>query len=634
MTDKAGNLTEGHGHDRSMGNVTLVVLGGIFVLNAFLLKSFFPVQAFAAELSAILGAFILSFPIIWAAAKDLLSGKVYMNELVALAILAALAGSDFRTAGIIAFFLLITVIIESRTADGARRSVEALVKLTPQTACKLTDEGEVEVNASELRLGDLVRIRPGDNFPVDGEVVKGESTVNQASITGESLPVEKTVGNEVYAGTQNLTGGVDVRVTRRGEDTTLGKVKEMLLAAENCQTPFVRIIDRYAAFYTPTVLMLAALTWWLSDGDMKRVITLMIIACPCAIVLATSTAVVAAVAAAARLGILIKNVSHLELASRIRTFIFDKTGTLTEGILSVARLVPATGIEPAELLQAAASAEAGSNHPTARALLRLAEEAGLALREASGFTEFHGKGVCAVIDGRRYQLGRMNWLESLGIDIAGAHTGEKETEYYGMSIIYVARDGQMVGWIGFKDKLRPAASGMVQDLKRLGVTRCAMITGDRQSVAETMAAQLRLDDFRSECLPEHKVEYIRNVKQTSLAAMVGDGVNDAPALASADLSIAMGFIGSDIAVNSASIALMTNDLRRIPLLVELSRKSRIIINQNLFIGMLFVFGGMILSVFGWLAPITAAILHASAVLLIIFNSARLIRTGDDLLLTK
>lgn len=625
---------DGQAHDRSMGRLSAALLGGFFVINSFVLAWLFPSQVFAAELSSIAGAVILAFPIIITAVKDLMRGKVYMNELVALAILAALAGSDFQTAGIIAFFLLITIIIESRTASGAQRSIAELVKLTPHSAWKMVDGQAVEVDVMELVIGDVIRVRPGDNFPVDGTIVKGESTVNQASITGESLPVDKSEGSEVYAGTQNLTGSVEVRVTRLGEDTTLGKVKDMILAAESSRTPIVRIIDRYAGFYTPTVLMLAALTWWISEGDMRRVITLMVIACPCAIVLATPTAVVAAVAAAARLGILIKNVGHLELASKIRTFVFDKTGTLTDGLLSVARLAPMEGVEPARLLLLAASTEAHSNHPTAKALVRLASEAGLTLKEASDFQEIHGKGVIAVIEGQKYHLGRMNWLESLGVNVADVHTGQKETEFYGMSIIYVATGGKVIGWIGFKDKLRSSAADIITDLKRLGVNRCAMVTGDRQSVAELVAAQLNIDDYRSECLPEGKVEYVKKVKQTSLVAVIGDGVNDAPALAAGDLGIAMGAIGSDIAVNSASIALMNNDLRRIPMLVVLSRKSRIIINQNLFVGMLFVFGGMILSVFGWMSPIAAAVLHSLSTILIIFNSARLVRTGEELTLEE
>lgn len=583
-------------------------------------------------MSALFGAFILAMPIIMTAIKDLINGKVYMNELVALAILAALASADFQTAGIIAFFLLLTIIIETRTASGAQRSIEELIKLTPNTARRLEGDGnaEVEVQVTELKIGDRIRVRPGENFPVDARIIAGESTVNQASITGESLPVDKSVGDDVFAGTQNLTGLVDLEVTKVGEDTTLGKVKDMILQAEQSRTPVVRIIDRYAGYYTPTVLMLALITWYFSNGDMNRVITLMVISCPCAVVLATPTAVVAAVAAAARLGIFIKNVGHLELAGKITAFVFDKTGTLTDGLLSVVKLNPFGEVSPAELLKVAASAEQYSNHPTAIALQKLAAEATLDLDPATDFQETPGKGVSAKIDGVVCMIGRAKWLEEHGVRLPEKHDADTE----GMSVMYVVRDGRMLGWIGLKDKLRREAPAMIADLRRLGVRFIAMVTGDRESVAESVAAQLQIDEYKSECLPEGKVEFVERVKESARVAVVGDGVNDAPALAAGDLGIAMGAIGSDVAINSASIALMTNDLRRIPMLVFLSRKSRMIINQNLVFGMLFVFGGMLLSVFGWMTPIWAAVLHAGSTLIIIFNSARLVRTGEELTLEE
>ena len=618
-------VTAGTGHDRTMGRLSFALVGGMFTANSFLMNWLWPNQEFAAMLSAFVGAIILALPLIITAVKDLIHGKVYMNELVALAFLAALAGGDFQSAGIIAFFLLLTIIIESRTASGAQRSIEELIKLTPNTAHRLEGDAEVEVEAAQLRTGDIIRVRPGENFPVDATIVRGESTVNQASITGESMPVDKNPGDEVYAGTQNLTGLVDVRVVRVGEDTTLGKVKEMLLAAEGSRTPVVRIIDRYAGYYTPTVLMLAGVTWCFT-ADMDRVITLLVISCPCAVVLATPTAVVAAVAAAARLGILIKNVSHLELAARIGAFVFDKTGTLTDGLLSVVQLQPVEGVRQAELLQTAASAERFSNHPTAQAIMRLAEAASLKLDDAADFQEVHGKGVSAVIGGELCRIGRANWMASQGLAIPEGDSAAQE----GVSVVYVARGERVLGWIGFRDKLRRESAEMIAELRSLGVRSVAMVTGDRASVAENVARQLTLDDYRSECLPETKVEYVETVKRSTRVAVVGDGVNDAPALAAGDLGIAMGAIGSDIAINSASIALMTNDLRRIPMLIKLSRKSRLVINQNLIFGLLFVFGGMILSIFGWMTPIVAAMLHTASTLVIIFNSARLVRTGEEL----
>jgi len=622
----------GVGHDRAMGRLSFAVLGGLLTVNSFLLGWLLPAQGFASYMSALLGAFILALPIIATAIKDLINGKVYMNELVALAILAALASGDFQTAGIIAFFLLLTIIIETRTASGAQRSIEDLIKLTPNTARRLDGEtgSEVEVQVAELKVGDRIRVRPGENFPVDARVLIGESTVNQASITGESLPVEKSVGDDVFAGTQNLTGLVDLEVTKVGEDTTLGKVKDMILQAEQSRTPVVRIIDRYAGYYTPTVLMLALITWYFSNGDMNRVITLMVISCPCAVVLATPTAVVAAVAAAARLGIFIKNVSHLELAGKITSFVFDKTGTLTDGLLSVVKLNPFGEVSPAELLKIAATAEQYSNHPVAVALQKLANEASLELGSAADFQEVPGKGVTAKIDGAVCMIGRANWLKEQGVPLPENHDADTE----GMSVMYVVRNGKMLGWIGLKDKLRRESSVMISDLRRLGVRFIAMVTGDRASVAESVASQLQIDEYQSECLPEGKVAFVERVKETSRVAVVGDGVNDAPALTAGDLGIAMGAIGSDVAINSASIALMTNDLRRIPMLVFLSRKSRMIINQNLAFGMLFVFGGMLISVFGWMTPIWAAVLHAGSTLIIIFNSARLVRTGEELTLEE
>jgi len=620
-------IGEGVGHSRSMGRASFAFVGGFLIVNSYLLAWLFPDEVFASQLSAALGAITLALPIVVTAIRDLIEGRVYMNELVALAILAAFASGDFRTAGIVAFFLLVTIIIESHTASGAQRSIEELIRLTPRTAHKIGEGGETEVSVKDLALDDIISVRPGENFPVDGVIVRGESAVNQASITGESMPEDKNAGDEVYAGTLNISGGLEVRVTRLGKDTTLGKVEQMIRSAERNKTPFVRIIDRYAGYYTPTILMLAIITWWLPGGSMDRVISLLVISCPCAVVLATPTTIVAAVAAAARLGVLIKNINHLELASKIRTVVFDKTGTLTEGELSVARLNPvAEGVEPAELLLTAISLEAHSNHPTAQALQRLAAEVGIPAKTVDGFQEVPGKGVVAMLDGKRVLVGRAVWLESVGVTLPAIDAKEHEA----MSIVYVAVDEKVIGWIGFKDKIRSEAAAAINELKSIGVTRCAMVTGDRASVAVSIASQLSIDDIRSDCLPETKVAYVEEVKKTSTVAVVGDGVNDAPALAAGDLGIAMGAIGSDVAINSASIALMTNDLRRVPFLIVLSRKTSAIMYQNLAFGLSFVLCGIILSVFGRMNPIAAAALHTVSTLIVIFNSARLVRTGEDL----
>jgi Cd2+/Zn2+-exporting ATPase len=622
----------GPAHSRSIGKLGLALIGAIFVLNSYILTWFQPNQPLSSDLSAAIGALILAFPLFIEAIRDLSKGHIHMNELVAIAVLASFVGGNFKSAGIICFFLMMTIIIESRTASGAQRSIEDLIKLTPRSAKKISDGIEEEVDVLSLVVGDVIRVRPGENFPIDGIITNGNSTVNQSSITGESLPIDKELGEDVFAGTQNLTGALDVKVSRIGEDTTLGKVKAMIMAAEKSKPPIVRIIDLYAGYYTPTILMIAGLTWWFSGGNMNSVIAVLVASCPCALVLAAPSAVLAALAAASRLGILIKDVAYLELASKIRSVVFDKTGTLTEGILSVAKLAPVDGVKPSELLFVASSLESDSNHPTAKAICKLALEAEIKWERTSEFEEDPGKGVSALIDGKRCLVGRAGWLKTRGVSLNDAHEPSEE-ESSGMSVVFVAKNGKALGWIGLRDTIRKEAKDAIIGLKKEGIRQCSMVTGDRASVAEMVAKSLEIDDIKTECLPDDKVDFVKNVKKSYIVAVVGDGINDAPALAAGDIGIAMGAIGSDIAINSASIALMTNDLRRIPMLIKLAKRSHGIVNQNLFFGMTFVVVGVSFSVFGYLNPIAAAILHAASTLVIIFNSARLVRTGEELTAT-
>src|SRR5207244_4266331 len=319
-----------------------------------------------------------------------------INELVAIAVLAAFGSGEsqiggYQTAGIIAFFMVLGELIETRTAAGARASIESLIKRTPTKARRITAKGdEEEVAAKELAVGDVIRVRPGDNVAADGGILSGQGSLNQANITGESLPVDKKPGDDVFAGTINLTGVLEVRVSRAGQDTTLGRVRELILAAEKTKLPIMRIVDQYMVFYTPLVLVIGALVWAFTS-DLSRVIAVFIVACPCAFIIATPSAMVAALSAAARLGILIKNVGDIELAARINAFVFDKTGTLTTGKLAVSRLAPVEGTTPAELLHLAASAEKYSNHPTAKALDPLADEAGVPLTEPKDFADAAGR---------------------------------------------------------------------------------------------------------------------------------------------------------------------------------------------------------------------------------------------------
>lgn len=621
-----------HEHDHEHAHIRLwqTLIGVIFVVNGFIVDWIFEQGQTVSSISAFIGAVILGYPIILTGIKDVARGILSINELVSIAVLAAFASGDYKTAGVVAFFMLMGEIVETRTAEGARESIESLIRITPTKARRILPNGqEEEVPVTQLNPGDLIRIRPGDNVPADGVIVRGQGSFNQATITGESLPVDKKPGDEVFAGTQNLTGALEVRVTRAGEDTTLGRVRELILAAQKTKLPIMKIVDQYMGFYTPLVLVMGALVWAFTK-DLNRVISVLVVACPCAFILATPTAMVAALSAAARLGILIKNVADIELAARINAFVFDKTRTITTGDLAVSRLAPAQDVKPAELLRFAASAEKYSNHPTAKALLALVEEVGLPLLEPKDFAETAGLGVKARVNGSTVLVGRAQWLRDNGIDgdlMKSVDLNEAE----GWSLIFVARDGKCIGWIGLEDKTRPEAKEALAELKQAGVRRIAMFSGDRQAVTNRVAREIGCEEAKGDCLPQDKVEFVRSFKAKGYrVAVVGDGVNDAPALAAGDMGIAMGAAGSEVAIHTATIALMNNDLKRLPFLVRLSRSTRATINQNFLFGVFFIIGGLTLASLGYLNPIVAAILHNAGSLVVIFNSARLVRKGEEL----
>ncbi|HJO08494.1 MAG TPA: cation-translocating P-type ATPase, partial [Verrucomicrobiota bacterium] len=587
-----------------------------------------------AGVSAFIGAIILGLPILKLAVKSILRGMLTINELVAIAFLAAIASGEsqlggYQTAGIVAFFMLLGELIETRTAAGARASIASLVKMTPTKARRIVADGEDEVTASELNVGDVIRIRPGDNVAADGIIVSGQGSINQANITGESLPVDKATGEEVFAGTTNLTGVLEVKITRAGEDTTFGRVRDLILSAEQTKLPIMRIIDQYMGYYTPLVLVIAGVVWFFTQ-DIQRVVSVLVISCPCAFILASPTAMVAALASAARLGILIKNVADIEIAARINAFVFDKTGTLTTGELAVSRLAPQGDIKPAELLKIAATAEKFSNHPTAKALVNLAGEAGVTLADPGDFKETAGRGIQASVDGSSIVIGRAQWLRDNGVtDDFESKVDLKETEGY--SLLFVASAGVCIGWIGLQDATRTEAKGALADLLESGVRRVAMVSGDRQPVAARVAKEIGCGEVVAECLPQDKVSFVDDLKKRGYrVAVIGDGVNDAPALAAGDMGVAMGAAGSEVAIQSATIALMNNDLRRLPFLVRLSRQTRSVINQNFLFGILFIIVGMILASYGVINPIVAAVLHNAGSLIVVFNSARLVRQGEEL----
>lgn len=616
----------------------IALVGGILVLNSYVAKVLFSeaVDPAARVFSAFVGALMLSLPIFWEAICDLIKGKIHMNELVGLALLAAFAIGDYSTAGAVAFFMLITITIEKRTAIGAEAAIEAVVRLTPRQARRIDNYGdknekETEVDAfNDLKQNDICRVRPGENFPADGIIISGDTTVNEASITGESLPADKFKDDKVYAGTQNLTGRVDFKVTGIGKDTTLGKVRNLIADAERSKTPIMRMIDNYVGYYTPTILMIAGLAWFITE-KIDRVIAVLVMSVPAALVIATPSAVIAAIAAASRLGILIKDVSHIELAAKIRAIVFDKTGTLTEGKLVVDTLNPVDGVELSDLLSVATSAEHDSNHPAAEAMKALAQKAGVVYTKPEDSKEVPGKGMKAQFEGRSIMVGRASWLEAEGIDMSSVKESLAEGESKGMSVVCVARSGKLMGWIGLSDAIRPISKEAIDMLKELGVNQCCMVTGDNSKVAQVVASKIGITEVKAACLPVDKEAYVRELKkQGYLVAVVGDGVNDAPALAAGDMGVAMGAFGSDIAVQSASVALMNNDLRRIPFLIGLARKTRILMNQNLAIGLGFIVVGVYFATLGHITPIGAALLHSISSIFVIFNSARLVRSGESM----
>ncbi len=618
-----------HDHDHAEVHLWQTLFGVVCVVNAFIVDWTFEKGGTVASASAFIGAIVLGYPIVRTAVRDVYRGTLSINELVAIAVLAAFASADYKTAGVVAFFMLIGEIIETRTAEGARASIESLIRLTPTKARRITKAGEEEVAARELAVGDVIRVRPGDNVAADGIILSGQGSFNQATITGESLPADKKPGEEVFAGTQNLTGVLEIKVTRAGGDTTLGRVRELILAAEKTKLPIMKIVDQYMGFYTPLVLVIAALVWAFTR-NLNNVISVLIFSCPCAFILATPTAMVAALSAAARLGILIKNVADIEQAAKINAFVFDKTGTLTTGELAVSRLAPVGQTKPAELLRVAASAEKYSNHPTAKALAQLAGEAGVRVDEPKDFSEAAGRGVKAQVSGSVVLVGRAQWLRDNHVTEDFMQSVDLD-EAEGWSLIFVAQDQRCIGWIGLQDQTRAEARESLAELKASGVRRVAMVSGDRQPVTLRVAQEIGCEEVKGECLPQNKVQFVREMKAKGFqVAVVGDGVNDAPALAAGDIGIAMGAAGSEVAIHSATIALLNNDLRRLPFLVKLSRSTRLVINQNFLFGVAFIVGGMTLAALGQVPPIAAAAMHTAGSLIVVFNSARLVRKGEEL----
>ncbi len=605
---------------RVMLRLTGTFLGAALVINSFLADAFFG-EAQISAISAMIGAVILSVPIIWNAAGGLIRGEQRMSELVALALIACFALQDYQTAGIVAFFMLIAELVERRAAIGAHAALEKLVVLSPRKARFLREDGsEVEIPAEKLSPGQIILIRPGENVPADGVILEGASAINEATITGESMPADKTEGDDIFAGTTNLTSLLRVRVIRAGTETILGRVRTLIIQAQETRLPIMRMMDRYMGWYTPVVVMVAG-TIFFFTRETTRAITALVVSCPTAVILAMPTAMVAALACAARMGVLIKNVGDIELAGGLTAIAFDKTGTLTTGELAVKRLLPAGNVSAEELLRIAGSVERHSNHPMAKAIVQVAKEAELEFDECRDFKEVAGRGVTAVLKGEAVHIGRERWLAEQGVDTNLIQSSGME----GLSALFVAKGGKCIGCVGLEDRTRSGARDAVDELKKLGLREVMMFTGDKEPVARRVSDELGCTQFEAECLPERKLQLVGEMKKREhRVAVVGDGVNDAPALAAGDIGVAMGAAGSDVAINSATIALMSSDLGRLPFLIKLSRRAMRIVYQNLAFAVLCIIGGLTLSGAGILTPIIAAIFYMVISLVVVFNSARLV----------
>ncbi|SRR5579862_3238553 len=602
--------------------LAFVLCGLLCLILSGVLRWARPGQNDLAVFWGMIGAVVSAVPILRDAVKGLRARsentEFYMNQFITLAVLACFVSGRYVTAGVVAIILLVGHILEDRSLLGTNEAINSLLKLSRVRARRVKDGREEEIDAESLEEGDVVRVRPGDTMPADGRVVSGFSTVNQSSITGESLPAEAGAGAAVFAGTSNLTGSLEVEVTKTGSHTVLGRVKEIVEEARGTRAPIVRLTEEYARYYMPLILLIAGFVLFFTR-DVRRAISVIVVSIPCTFVLAGPSAMVAALAAASRMGILVKSVRFFEVANGLDTVVFDKTGTLTTGELKTAGVHSHNGMPEDEILALAAALESHSTHPVARAVVRAAEERGLRPPAAVDVQEMHGRGLAGRIGGREALVGRAAWLQE-------RHVPLREEAFAELSALHVAVDGVLAGSIYFADTIRSESRTIGGSLRELGIDRCIMLTGDRQGVAETIARGIGFTEFRAECLPEQKLEAVRGLKSAGRKVIVvGDGVNDAPALAAGDLSVAMGALGSDVAIQTADIALMASDLSRIPHFLALSDKTLRIINQNMLCGFAFIGAAVALSGLGFISPICAAFIHEFGAFFVIFNSARLLR---------
>ena len=550
--------------------------------------------------------------------------KISSALLICIAMFAAIAIGDLFAAGEVVFIMAIGALLEEATTNRAKKGLKKLISLAPTKGRRLKDGKEEMIPAEEIRQGDILRILPGETIPVDGTIISGETSVDQSIMTGESLPVDKGVGEEVFCGTINRFGSIDISATKVEENSSLQKLIRMVQDAENKQAPMQRIADRVASWLVPVALLIAILAYVFS-GNIVTAVTVLVVFCPCALVLATPTAIMAAIGQATKHGVIIKSGEALEKMGKVDTIAFDKTGTLTYGRLDVSDMISFDeSISETDLLSLAASAEAKSEHPLGKAIVAYAKAKEVPLAESTAFRMTTGKGIFAEVDNRNLLCGNEKFLTENGISIDNqVQSALEQLRTQGKASILVAEGQKCIGVIALSDVLRPEAKDMVSRLSDMH-TRTVLLTGDHQKTADYFAQQVGISEVRAELLPEEKVQSIEKLQaENHKVCMIGDGVNDAPALKTADVSVAMGSMGSDIAVDAAEVALMSDDISKIPYLKRLSNATVKTIKVSITLSMCINFAAIVLSLMEVLTPTTGALVHNAGSCFVVLIAALL-----------
>jgi heavy metal translocating P-type ATPase len=588
------------------------------------------------ELLAFVGAILGLIPILRNGLKTLLTLDVNTNVLVSIAVIAALSIGAYLEGAIVVWILLLGEALEGLTVSRTRKAISTLMDLAPSKATVRRNGIEVEIPVSEVIQGDWVIIKPGEQIPVDGIIKVGSGTISEAFLTGESIPVEKEVGDKVYTATVNDSGTFEMEAVKVGEETTFARVKRIIQEAQSKKAPIQRTVDRFARLFVPLSLLTAIIIYFLT-GDMRRAITILIVACPCAFVLGTPTAVIAGIGKAARNGILIKGGPILEACGRISALLFDKTGTLTQGLPQVVSIHPFDNHNEEEILRIAGIAELRSEHPFARAILSKAREENMDLPRGESYEMKKGRGVVATFKGEHIIVGSPSFLKeegvSLGEEIDGFMVKEERD---GKSPLLIAHKNineerpNLCGMLSLFDPPRGDAGRMVKEVRKEGVKRVALLTGDHLGTARAVASSIGIHEVYAALLPEEKMKRVESIRRAGFTVgMMGDGVNDGPALAAADIGIAMGVYGTEVALETSDIALMTDDLKGVPSVIGLSRKALSIIHQNLIFTISFSILLVGITSIGWLPMVGGAVMHEVSSLVVILNSMRLLGYSRD-----